>query len=425
MRVAGGLAVIGTMLLAGCSSGGGTGDSAIGEAGEEISGTVTFWHSYTTDSNELDTLDNDLIPRFEEAHPGVTVESVPVPYDDLHQKLVTATAGGTLPDLVRSDVIWVPELADLGVLVPLDDEMPDFDSYAEQMYPGPLATNRWQDHYYGLPLSTNTRVLMYNQDALRAAGLDAPPATFEEMRDAAERFATTDTYLFADNDTQGWNVLPWIWSAGGDITDEDATTSTGYINSAESVEGVQLLVDLYDQGVIPDLILGTQGGTPTSDGLPSGQYATILDGPWMYPIFGNQYPDFDVETAPVPAGDAGSISVVGGESVVMTQSSKNKAAAAEFMRFLLSEEAQSAMADVGQMSVLEDFAGQQIETQAYYQQFVEQLATAKPRTPTPAWPRIEEVLQAQVQLALRGDASVQEALDEAATQIDTLLAQYG
>src|SRR5699024_5937768 len=107
--------------------------------------------------------------------------------------------------------------------------------------------------------------------------------TFGEMREAAEKLTAEDVYLFADDDTQGWNVLPWIWSAGGDITDEDVTTSTGYINSAASVEGVQLLVDLYQQGAVPELLLGSQGGTPTSDGLPSGESATIPDGPGMYP----------------------------------------------------------------------------------------------------------------------------------------------
>ena len=90
-------------------------------SGEDISGTVTFWHAYSADSPEVDTLENTIIPAFEQLHPDVDVQSVPVPYDDLHQKLVTAVAGGELPDLVRSDIIWVPELANLGVLVPLDD----------------------------------------------------------------------------------------------------------------------------------------------------------------------------------------------------------------------------------------------------------------------------------------------------------------
>ena len=50
------------------------------------------------------------------------------------------------------------------------------------MYPGPLATNLCDGHYYGLPLDTNTRVMMYNADTLAAAGLDAPPATFDDLR---------------------------------------------------------------------------------------------------------------------------------------------------------------------------------------------------------------------------------------------------
>ena len=149
----------------------------------DLEGHVTFWHAYSADSPEVETLDNTIVPAFNELYPNVEVETVAIPYDDLHQKLVTAVAGGALPDLVRSDIIWVPELANLGVLVPLDEEMADFQQYADQMYPGALATNVWQDHYYGLPLDTNTRVQMYNADALSAIGLDAPPATLR--RDAA------------------------------------------------------------------------------------------------------------------------------------------------------------------------------------------------------------------------------------------------
>ena len=397
----------------------------IGEPGGEVSGNVSFWHAYSADSPEVQTLEDVLIPRFEEMHPDVDVESVPVPYDELHQKLVTAVAGGQLPDLVRSDIIWVPELADLGVLVPLDEAMPDFQALADQMFPGPLATNAWEDHYYGLPLDTNTRVLMYNAEALAAGGIEAPPATFDELRAAATALSGTDVFAFADNSTSGWNVLPWIWSAGGDITDADVTTATGYLNSPESVAGVQLLVDLYNEESIPDIILGDEGGTPTSEGLATGMYATILDGPWMFPIFADQFPDFELQTALVPAGPGGSISVVGGESIVMTEGSENKAAAAEFMRFLLSEEAQLAMAEVGQMPVLSSLGEQLTEIQDYYGVFVEQLATARPRTPTPAWPRIDEVLLTNIQQAVRGDVTVQEALDTAAAEIDGLLAEYG
>ncbi len=418
------VAAAGALALAGCSATPSTGGGGIGEPGAtDISGTVTFWHAYSADSPEVATLDGELIPAFEAMYPDVTVKSVPVPYDDLHQKLITAVAGDQLPDLVRADIGWVSELADLGVLVPLSDEMPDFQAVADTTYPGTLATNLWQGKYYGLPLDTNTRVMMYNSDALAAAGVDVP-VTVDDLMDAAAALKANGSYVFADNGAGGWNSLPWIWSAGGDMTNADVTEASGYLNSKESVAGIQTLVDLYEGGYMPDIILGDSGGLATSDGLAAGTYATILDGPWMYPIFAGQFPDFELKDSLVPAGAGGSISVVGGEDIVLTQSSENKAAAAEFLRYLLSEDAQLAMAKVGQMPVVASLGDQLTAINPYYATFAEQLATARPRPATPAWSKMDSILQDEVRAAIKGEKSVQDALDSAAAQIDDLLAQY-
>lgn len=415
-----------TLALTACSSGTDEADDEpLASAGAaDVSGEVTFWHAYSADSPEVATLQDTIIPGFEALHPDVTVKEVAVPYDDLHQKLVTAVAGDQLPDLVRADIAWVPELADLGVLVPLDTQMPDFQELADQTYPGALATNKWQDHYYGLPLDTNTRVLMYNQEALDAAGVAEVPATMDDLWAAGPALKAAGSFAFADNGAGGWNVLPFIWSEGGDITDADYTTATGYMNGAETVAAVQQLVDMYADGFTPDIVMGGEGGLSTSDGLASGDYATIFDGPWMYPIFASQYPDFELRTAPIPAGEAGSISVVGGENVILTQSSDNKDAAAEFMRYLLSQEAQLAMAEVGQMPVLADLGDQLTEVNEYYGVFAEQLVTARPRPVTPAWTQIDTLLQDAIRSAMRGETTVQEALDQAAAESDTLLATY-
>jgi multiple sugar transport system substrate-binding protein len=383
---------------------------------------IKYWHAYSDDSPELKTLEDKVIPAFEAAHPGIKVESVPYPYDQLHQKLLTATAGGTLPCVVRSDIIWVPELAKLGTLAPLSDQMSDFDQIAAKTYDGPLATTEYDGKHYGLPLDTNTRVLMYNQATLEKAGMTKPPATFDDMRKLADGLKGTGDYAFADNDTAGWNLLPWIWSAGGEMTNADMTKATGYLNSPESVAGVQLLVDLYKEDQIPDLITGAQGGTETSVGLPKGDYATMLDGPWMFPIFESQNPDFELRTAPVPAGPGGSISVVGGEDVVMTNSCPSKSQAEEFIRFLLGDEAQKDMAETGQMPVLSGLGSQLTDIKPYYGVFAKQLETARPRLPHPEYPKIEEILKTEVQKAFTGDTTVQEALDSAAEQIDSILA---
>jgi multiple sugar transport system substrate-binding protein len=386
--------------------------------------TITFWHAYAENASapEMQRLTKIVIPRFEKLHPSIKVEQVPFSYGNLQQKLTTSVAGGTLPDVVRADLAWVPQYAKLGAFAQLDKTMPDFKKLAKAVYPGSLATNYYKGHYYGLPLDTNTRVLMYNRDALASAGITSPPTTFAALRAAAPKLKAKGIYLFADGGTGGWNVLPWIWSGGGSLTNATFTRSSGYLNSAKSVAAVQLLVDLYKDGAIPSLITGDQGATGTEDGLATGKYATILDGPWMFPIFAKAYPSFKLQTALVPAGPGGSVSVVGGEDIVISQSSKNKAAAAEFVRFMLSPWAQTQMAHAGQMPVRSDVSKELTKINGYFAIFAKQLKTAKPRTPSPNWAKIDTILGNAVVSAIKGQTSTQAALDDAAKQIDALLA---
>jgi multiple sugar transport system substrate-binding protein len=383
--------------------------------------TITFWNAYSSDGPEVKRLEKVVIPQFEKSHPGIVVKDVAIPYDDLHQKLVTAVAGGQLPDLVRSDIIWVPELANLGVLEPLDKALPDFKTLSASVFPGPLATNYWKGHYYGLPLDTNTRTWNYSPAALQAAGLSGPPKTFAQLKQDAAIAKSKGLYFYAEGGTSGWNVLPWIWSAGGSLTNSTYTKATGYLNSAKSVAGIQMLVDMYKAGEMPNIILGGNGGLGTYDGISQGKYVSTLDGPWMFAIFAAAYKNTQLAGTTIPAGPGGSVSVVGGEDIVMTHSSKNKAAAEQFLRFMLAPWAQNQMARAGQMTVLKNLTKQLVKIHPYYSIYLKQIANARPRTPTPKWPQIDQVLQTEIAKAFKGDETVQQALDSAAKQIDGLL----
>ena len=78
--------------------------------------TVTFWHAYAENpaAPEMQQLTKSVIPRFEKLNPGIKVQQIPFSYGNLQQKLTTSAAGGTLPDLIRSDLAWVPQYAKLG-----------------------------------------------------------------------------------------------------------------------------------------------------------------------------------------------------------------------------------------------------------------------------------------------------------------------
>jgi multiple sugar transport system substrate-binding protein len=383
--------------------------------------TITFWNAYSSDGPEVARLNKVLIPYFEKTHPGIVVKDVPIPYDSLHQKLVTAVAGGQLPDLVRSDIIWVPELANLGVLEPLDTQLKDFKTLSSKVFPGPLATNFWKGHYYGLPLDTNTRTFNYSPAALEAAGLSAPPKTFAQLQSMSAAAKAKGVDLYAESGTSCWNVCPWIWSAGGSITNKTYTKASGYLDGPKSVAAIQMLVDMYKAGQMPNIILGGNGGLGVYDGMAQKKYGATLDGPWMFAIFAGAYKNTKIAGTTIPAGPAGSVSVVGGEDIVMTRTSKHKDAAAQFMRFMLGPWAQNQMARAGQMPVITSLTKKLVKIHPYYGVYLKQIANARPRTPTPKWPQIDQVITTEVAKAFKGDETVQQALTNAAKQIDGLL----
>ena len=389
---------------------------------ESVTGSVVFWNGYGADGQEITTFREEVLPAFQEMYPNVEVETQEIPYNDLRQKLVTGIAGGVLPDVLRADIIWVPEFADQDILLALDEEMPDFDELAAQVFPGPLSTNKWGDHYYGLPLDTNTRIIFANDAVLEAAGISEMPATIEEFEAAMATVRETlgeDVYGYAEGGTGAWSVLPWIWTMGGAVTDEGLTTASGYLNGEGTVAAVTMLKGWLDQGWMSPSILG--GGTATSEQFGNDQTATILEGPWMPGIFNAQFPELSFSFVPVPAGPAGSQSVVGGEDIVVFNTTENKDAALAFVRHMLSEESQLAMGKVGQMPVLSSLVGH-ADLPDTYPTFMQQLETANARTPVPAWPKIDEAISNAVLKALRGDMEIQAAMDEAAGIVDGLLA---
>ena len=335
-----------------------------------------------------------------------------IPYDSLHQKLITAVAGSQLPDLVRSDIIWVPELANLGVLQPLDTTLPDFKSISSKVFAGPLATNFWKGHYYGLPLDTNTRIWVYNPIAMQAAGVSAPPKTFAQLQSDRRHRQGQGRVLYAEPGRAAGTSARGSGRTAATSRTSTYTKATGFLNGPKAVAAVQMLVNLYKAGQMPNIVVDSNGGLGTYDGLRRRSTRRCSTARGRSRSSPSAYKNTTLAGTTVPAGPGGSVSVVGGEDIVMTKSSKNKAAAAEFMRFMLHSFAQTQMARAGQMPVLKSSTKSLIKIHPYYATYLKQIATAKPRTPTPKWPQIDQVFQTQVAKAFTGDETVQQALTE-------------
>jgi multiple sugar transport system substrate-binding protein len=381
--------------------------------------TVAYWH--TMSDPETAQLE-EVVAAFEAANPGIQVETTRYAYDDFKAALLTAIAGGAAPDTARMDIVWVPEFAEQGALMQLDGVMPGFDDIAANVFPGPLATNHWQGHYYGLPQNTNTQVLLWNRENFEAAGLTEAPQTMEEFADVACQLTSgEEQYGYALGGTYFWAPAPIFYSMGGKVVDDEITTATGYINGEESVAAFTLLTDLFNEGCISPNVLG--GGIGTADGQATGLYSTIIDGPWMVDIYKGTYPDFEVNFALIPAGPDGTTSsVVGGEDVVIFADTDQADAAMAWTAYLMSEESQKMMAEVGVIPTLSSLIGDE-SLPDYFPIFLEQLQTAQARVPHPRWSDMDNAINNAFQRMLRGEQSPQDALDQAAEEINQLLGE--
>lgn len=377
--------------------------------------TITFWHTYNTDGPETKQLNDVVIPAFERYCPNITVKAVVQPYQGLHDQLVTAVAGGGLPDVMRMDIIWTPEFAKLGALSEVDT-LPGFDQIKSQVFPGPLATNAYQGKYYGVPLDTNTTVMIYNTKIIAT-----PPTTMDELKADAIAAKGTNKWGLGLGGDGSWNIFPWIWTLGGQITNADYTKASGYLDSPQTVAALQWLIDLKNAGGLGP---STLGGKPDSwGGFSGGNYGMVNDGPWFFPAVGSAMGP-NVVPGVMPTGPGGSISVVGGENFVIFKTSPNQAADWAFAKFMLSDEAQEDMAAVGQMPVTNSASASNAMTSVpYYGAYIQQLKTALPRPVVPAWTKMDTILTNAFDAALRGKESASQALHDAAVQIDPLLGQ--
>lgn len=394
---------------------------AASKANASIHGTISFWNTYNgsgSPPNEESVLLGKVIPAFEKQYPKVKVDNLTLPYNGTYQKLVTDMPAGKGPDVLRSDILWMPALASQGFLYPMD-KVSWFGSYKKRVFPGTLRTNFWRGHYYGISLDTNTRVLISNTAVLHQAKISGPPRTISQfLTDCAKIKKLRDgKYCYAEGGSQSWNVGPWIWSFGGSITNKNYTKATGYLNDKESVAAIQMLVNLYKRGEMTPTILGS--GIGTTDCLGKGVCGFIIDGPWMHPILAGVYPHLKYKFSLIPAGAGGSRSPTGGEDITISKFSKNKAADEAFVKFMLSKTAQTDMGNIGDMPVLKSLSGSR-KLPAYYKIFDKQLGFAKPRTPSPQINNIDLAIQNAVQAALRGE-SVKTALTSAAKTIDGYL----
>jgi multiple sugar transport system substrate-binding protein len=322
----------------------------------------------------------------------------------------------------------VPGLAQEGALVPLSQKMPGFQALASAVYPGTLSPVKWKGVSYGLPVDSNTQCLFWNKADFTSAGLSGPPATMSQLLSDARKLTSParKQWGLGVDGTDLWNVLPYVWSAGGRITNSTYSTASGYLNSAATVGELSTLTGLFSSGVVGSDILGGTGVVSGEQGFPTGKYAMYIDGPWAVGTYSGGTPALtygkQYSIAPMPSGPGGSVSVIGGEDLVVPTGSKHAAAAEAFVKYMMSPTVQLEMAKAGQMSVLKSAGPAETRLHSYYAPFTRQLLTAQARPPVPNYTKIDTDISNALSAALHRKGSVKQELDAVTPQVNQLLA---
>lgn len=383
--------------------------------------TIQFWHNYDAGAGQIDVL-NQLIATFEQENTDVKVNQVYLEWSALKNDVVAGATTGMLPDVLRGDIGFVPQFQSLNVLFEMSS-LPGYAEAAAKVMEGPNSSAKMGDKFYGIAANTNTKILFYNKTMLDKAGV-TEPKTLDDMWAAAQKLSADKTIGFVEAWTGVWNIGQYIWSNGGDVLAPDYSTAKGYINGPIAVATVQKLADLYKAKALsgPTLDPGAAGDT---DGWAAGTYAMEVDGPWRATSL--DAAKIDYKAVQMPAGAAGSIGVLGGEDFMMfkTSDAAHQDAAWRFIQFMTGKDAQVAMAKAGQMPVNKEALADPAALKAMplLPVFAEALKTAKARPVTPKWGDMENIIATKVAEAVTGQKAVQAALDEAATEIDALIAQ--
>jgi multiple sugar transport system substrate-binding protein len=404
--------------FSGCSSTKSTSTNSTSSSTEPV--TITFW--YTFSDTEQKVLKEKVIPDYKKTHENVTIKCVKYPSDNFKKTLIQAVSSKSGPDIVRLDIQWVSQLASLGGLVQLD-KMDGFSDVKSASLSAPMDSCLYNGNYYGLPYDTNTKIALYNTSDLKAAGLTSAPTTMSELLTAAKSLKSTHTDgLLGINGFSTWAMGPYFLSLGGQYCDKNYTKATGYLNSTKSIEALQTLVDAYDDGLIGKCVINGKPGCWDGLKASTNSYLMCDDGPWFYTYQDETITSKDT-AALIPSGDGGSVSIVGGEDLVMTNCSKNQQAAWEFMKYLsTSEYPQTTMAtDADCLPTCKAVAeSSAITSDATKQIYMKQLETAWARIPSQHFNEMDDDIIAGFEKAFRHKCTVKEALDALAAQLDPL-----
>jgi multiple sugar transport system substrate-binding protein len=357
----------------------------------------------------------DIAAQWNMLHPNgpkVRVEPLPPSTTETYQLLSLELNAG-LPhfDILDLDVVWIPEFAQRGWLVDMQDLRPDIEPTS---LPGPLQTAVWNGKLWTAPYRTDAGVLYYRSDLV-----DTPPRTWEELISVGRRVGEQNgiaPFVADGAQYEGLVVqyLEYFWGLGGDVFAMDRQSVL--FQPDKALYAAEFMRNAFREGVYAPGF-NTMGLEEARQTFQSGEAVFLRSWPYAYQQMNGRDPISQVVgkvgIAPMPAFDGrGSVAALGGSNLAVSAFSRNIPAATEFVRLVsTSRDVQLALAQRHSMAPTLKTAYRDLAADPMMVVLAQVLPTAKPRPATVEWFSISAEMQQQIFAAYTGSREPKTAVE--------------
>ena len=352
-----------------------------------------------------------LITRFEQAHPGVTVQRIHIPQQYV-QKLHFMAASHLLPDVMMLNSWVLPSYAQAGLLQPAQRQV---------AFPQAVKALSWQGRPWAYARDLSTLVVFANTDLLKRQGLPVPQTqwSLNELPRYGQRLKP-GIWVISLQETPPLFWLPWVWAYGGQLWGH-ATDGSSCLLPDSSLPGLNAFARLRQPDSTGYSLAPTAqqaGSTPMAQWFVQQKLAFLVSGRWTEPVLRKQA-KFNWVTLPVPAGPAGSKPGVDATGYAVSAQTQHPQLAHALAQFLTSPDNLKSLSDSGLIVPAHPSVAQAVlgETSPY-------LVSVHQGVPTqslPQWQVVAEQLGEGLQPVWQGRKTVPQVLPTLRQQYRQLL----
>ncbi len=391
----------------------------------EVSGDLTVIMEEVPDTDVVE----GMLGAFNEEYPDVTINIEALPYDQMRDRIVSSfLAPEPTYDLIIVDNPWMFDFAGGGFLEPLDGYIEQTEGFEHEDFSEPLRDIAEVDGTtYGVPFYNYGLALIYRADLYEEAGLE-PPQTLDDFVAGARELTADGRAGVAMQPQKGYKIFEewgnYLFAAGGDIQDDEGNV---VLDSPEARDALQTYIDLYETAAPANSL--NWAFDESLRAVSTDKAAQMISYNWMLPTVNDpEGPAGDLagefQVAEVPGGKA----VLGAWYWSIPANSTQKDAAWAFISWIASPEHDKERVIAGGAPVRESVMNDQEVWdqgfgQDYYQTVLAILEDAEPLADGPNAEEMIQVVGEELNAAVAGQKSVDEAIATAAERAQEVLSQ--